>query len=96
MLRELPLKGSTSSGERINCVVDCNLAILVVQPRVNILTTLLQDLLAKQNGGSGSINKEVILGNVDVRTHRSATIIAEMENSGLDTKPEELSNQPCC
>ena len=90
MLGELLVKRPTSSSERINGIVDRNLAILMVQPSIDILAALLEYLLAKQNGRGGRVDKEVVLGDVDVWAHCSATIVTEMENPGLDTKPEKL------
>lgn len=90
MLRELLLQRSTSGSEWVHSIVDRNLAIFVVEPGVNILTTLLQYLLTKQDRRGRSVNEEVVLRNVDVRPHRSTTIVAKVEDSGFDTQPENL------
>ena len=91
MLRELLLKRSTSCSEWINRVVDCDLAIFVIQPCIDVFTTLLQDLLAKQNGGRRCVNEEVIFRDIDIWVHGGPTIVTEMENPSLNTKPRELA-----
>lgn len=91
MLRELLLKRSTSCSEWINRVVDCDLAVFVIQPCIDVFTTLLQDLLAKQNGGRRCVNEEVIFRDIDIWVHGGPTIVTEMENPSLNTKPRELA-----
>jgi hypothetical protein len=47
MLGKLLLQRATASSEGVDGIVNRNLAVLVIQPSVDILATLLQDLLAE-------------------------------------------------
>lgn len=90
MLLKLLGKRSTSSGEWVDCIIDRNLAILMVQPGVDILAAFLNNLLAKNDGLSGSIDEKVVFWHIDVWSHSSTAIVTEMEDPSLDTKPEKL------
>jgi hypothetical protein len=92
MLCELLSQRSTAGGEWVDRVVDCDLAILMVQPRVDILPALLQNLLTKYNGGSGSVDEEVVFRYINVWAHGGATIVTEVKDPSLDTKPGKVSN----
>lgn len=49
MLREFFSKRSTTHSERIDGIVDRNLAVLMVEPGIDVFTTLLEDFLAKHD-----------------------------------------------
>jgi hypothetical protein len=88
---ELFSKRFTSSSKWIDGIVYRDLAILMIQPTVNILAALFQNLLTKENGGSRGIYKEVVFWHVDVWAHCGTTIVTKVEDPGLDTKPKKFS-----
>jgi hypothetical protein len=84
---------STPIRKRIDCIVDGNLTIFVVQPSIDILPALLQDLLTKHNRGCRGVDKEVILRDFHIRAHRGSTIVTQVEDSGLDSQPENVKKE---
>jgi len=87
MLGELLCERPTRTGRGIDCIVDGHLAILVVQPGVDILPALLQDLLPEYDGRGGGIREEVVFGYLTSFADRCATVVSKMEDTGLDTQP---------
>lgn len=87
VLGEFFCKRSSSTGKRVDSIVDRNLAIFMVQPGVDIFAALLEDLLTKHDRRSGSIDKEVIFGHLHIRTHGSTTIVSEVEDASLYSEP---------
>jgi hypothetical protein len=91
VLCEFLCKGSSSTSQRIDSIVDRDLAVLMIQPGVNIFSALLQDLLAKHDGRGRSIDEEVIIRYIHAFSHRGATIVSEMEDPSLNTQPRNVS-----
>ena len=87
VLGEFFCKRSSSTGKRIDGIVDRNLAIFTVQPGVDVFSAFLKDLLAKHDGRGGSIDKEVVFGHIHIRTHGSTTIVSEVEDASLYSEP---------
>lgn len=48
MLRKFLRKGSPPCSKGVHSIIDCYLAVLVIQEMVDIFPALLQDLLSKQ------------------------------------------------
>lgn len=90
VLSEFLSKRAPSICSRIDCVVDGHLPIVVVQPRVDILTALLQDFLAQNDGGRRCIGKEVVIRDRSIGTNSCSTIVTEMKDARLDTKPSQI------
>jgi hypothetical protein len=91
VLLEFLGKRSASTSEGINRVVDGNLAILMVQPGVDVFSALLENLLTKHDRGRGSINEEVVLWHVHFRAHGCSAVVTKMEDPSLDTQPAGIS-----
>jgi hypothetical protein len=93
MLCKLLSQRSPPTGKWIDSIVDCDLAILMIEPCVDIFSALLQNLLTEHHRGCRSIDEKIVLWNIIAFTHGSTTIVAEMEDSGLDTQPVDISMQ---
>jgi hypothetical protein len=89
MLGELLSQRTTAAGGLVDGIVDGDLAVLVIQPGVDVLATLLENLLAEDDGGGGCVGEEVVLGDDTARADCGAAVVAEMEDAGLDTEPGE-------
>ena len=87
MLGELLCERPTRTGGRIDCIVDGHLTILVVQPGVDILPALLQDLLPEYDGRWGGIREEVIFGYLAAFANRCATVVSKVEDTSLHSQP---------
>lgn len=48
MLREFLREGTSSRSKRIDRIVDCDLAVLMVEKMVDVVSTFLEDLLTKK------------------------------------------------
>jgi hypothetical protein len=59
----------------------------MVKPRINVFSTLLEDLLTKHYRLCGGIDKEVVIWHLSAWTERCPTIVAKMEDASLNTKP---------
>jgi hypothetical protein len=86
MLGKLLGQGDAAGGSRIDGIVYCHLAVLVVQPGINVLSALLEDLLAEHDGRWRRVGVEVVLGYMTPGNSGPA-IVAEMEYTCLDAKP---------
>jgi hypothetical protein len=87
MLSELLCERPSTIGHWVNGVVDCNLAILMIKPGVDILTTFLENLLTQDNRSSRSIDMKVIFWDILIRSHGGTAIIPKVKDARLDTKP---------
>jgi len=75
VLGKLLRQGSPTACKRIDGIVDSDLAILMIEPGINIFTALLQDLLTKHDRRSGSIDEEVVVWHIHIKAQGSATIV---------------------
>jgi hypothetical protein len=90
MLGELLSQRTAAAGGLVDGVVDGDLSVLVIQPGVDVLATLLENLLAEDDGGGGCVGEEVVLGDDTAGADCGAAVVAKVEDAGLDTKPGEL------
>jgi hypothetical protein len=54
----------TSKSKRVHSIIDGDLSILMVQPSINVITTLSHDALAKNDRRSGGVDEEVIVWDI--------------------------------
>lgn len=87
MLREFLGQSTTTSSSGVHGVVDGNLAVLMVQPGVNIFATLLEDLLSENNRLRRCVREEVVLGDNTTLADGGAAIITQMEDARLYAQP---------
>lgn len=92
MLGEFPSKRGASTREGIHSIVNGNLAILVIEEKVDVFATLSEDFLAKHDRGSGCIDEEVIIGDFGMRWQSCPTIIAQVKDTSLDAQPGSFSD----
>lgn len=86
MFRKFLGQGDTAARSRIDGVVDGNLAVLVVQPGINVLSALLEDLLAEHNRSRRGIWVKIILWDMATLSSGPA-VVTQVEDPGLDAKP---------
>lgn len=87
VLSELLGQRATAAGCWVDGVVDGDLAVFVVQPGVDILAALLQDLLAKNDGCRGGVGKEVVFRDCATGADGGTTVVSKMKDACLDTEP---------
>jgi hypothetical protein len=94
MLGKLLGEGKTAIRGGIDGVVDGYLAVLVVQPSIDVFPALLENLLAEHDRRRRCIREEIVLRYMAPRNGSSA-VVAQMEDTGLDAKPGiEMSTTP--
>ena len=76
----------------IHGVVDGNLAVLMVKPRINVLSTFFEDFLPENHGWRRCVWEEIILRDVAMIANGRSSVVTEMEDAGLDTEPESAKN----
>ena len=86
MLGKLPGQGDTAARSRVDGIVDGDLAVLVVQPGIDVLPALLEDLLTEHDRRRRCIWVEIILRHMASLSSGSA-VVAQVEDPGLDAKP---------
>lgn len=64
VLRELLGESEAAISRGVDGIVNRDLAVLVVQPGIDVLPALLEDLLAEHEGSRGRIWIEVVLRNL--------------------------------
>lgn len=91
MLCKLSCKRSAAVRKLVNCIINGNLAVLMVKPIINIPPTLLEDLLPQENCGRGCMYEEIVLWHIYARSKGCTAIVSQMEDPGLDAQPTEAS-----
>ena len=91
VFRELLSQGSPASSGGIHSIVDGDLAILVVEPCIDVFAALLEDLLAQHDGRGSGVWEEVVLWHVAARTNGGTAIVSKMEDAGLDSEPGKVA-----
>jgi len=86
MLDKLLGKRTASMRLRIDSVVDGHLAIVMVEPAVNVLAALFHNLLTQHDGAGRGRREKVVLWH-NALFDSGATVVAEMEDARLDAKP---------
>lgn len=86
MVGKLLGQGETAVRSGIYSIVDGNLAVLVVQPSVDVFPALLENFLAEQDRSWRRIRKKVILRDM-ASLNRGPAVVTQMEDPGLDAKP---------
>ena len=74
-----------TAGCGINSVVYGDLAVLMVQPSVNILTALLEYLLPQHDRRGRGVWVEVVLGHLASLADSSTTIVSKVKYASLNT-----------
>ncbi len=87
MSREFLGQRASSAGRGVHRVVNGHLSVLVVQPGVNVLATLLQDFLPQNDRRGRRIREEVVFGNRAVVSDRGSAVVTEVEYARLDSEP---------
>ncbi len=85
MLGQFLCQGAATACCRVDSVVDGDLAVLVVEPAVNVLATLFQDLLTKDDRFRRGVWEEVVFRNGAFWTNSGSSIVAQVEDARLDT-----------
>jgi hypothetical protein len=91
VLREFLSQRASAAYRWVDGVVNCNLTVLMVQPRVDVLAALLEDLLPQNYRGGSGIGKKVVLGDRATGSNGSSSVVTEVEYPGLDAKPLQVS-----
>ena len=85
VLRKLLSEGPAAAGCGINSVVYGDLTILMVQPSIDILTTLLQYLLPQHDRRGRCVGVEIVLGNLAPLADSGTAIVSKVEYTSLNT-----------
>lgn len=86
MLGEFFCEGSPPDGYGVDGIVNGNLAVFMVQPRVDIFAAALEDLLTQHDRSWRRIWEKVIFRNLSPGDGCPA-VIAEVEDACLDAQP---------
>lgn len=86
VLSKLLCKSSPGCCRRVHRVVYGDLAIFMVQPRIDVLAAALQNLLPQHNGCRRSVGEEVVFGHGASRDRRAA-VVAQMKDACFDAQP---------
>jgi len=89
VLGKLLGQGASTSRGGIDCVIDGDLAVLMVEPAVDVLATPLQDLLAKHDRSRRRVGKEVVFRDIASRDS-GTTVVSQMEDARLDAQPDRV------
>lgn len=91
MLGQFLCQGAATACSRVYCVVNGDLAVFVVEPAVDVLATLFQNFLTKNDRFRRGVWKKVILWNSAFRANGGSSVVSEVEDARLDTKPPEIA-----
>lgn len=91
MLSEFFLQVASPFSKRIDCIVDSDLAIFVVEPGIDILSAFPENFLTKHHRLCGSIDEEVIIRDFRASWKCGAAVVSEMKDPSLYTKPVDIS-----
>lgn len=75
MFRKLFCERNTATGSRVDCIIDGDLSIFMVEPGVDVLATLLQYFLSQHDRRRRSVRVEVIFRYLASPTNSGTTIV---------------------
>jgi len=87
VISEFFSQSATASSSWVDGIINGDLTILMIQPGVDVLSALLEDLLAEHLRSRGRIGIEVIFRNLTTG-HRSTAVVTEVEDSRLHAQPD--------
>ena len=87
VLGKLLSKRTTATGGRVDRVVDGDLAVFMIQPSVDVLTALLENLLAEDDGRRGGVGEEVVFRNHTTGADGGSAVVTKMKDASLDAEP---------
>jgi len=93
VLHELLGQRLTTYCDWVHSIVDSNLAVFVLEKVEDVLSTFLEDLLAKQYRGWRGIDKKVVMRDLSAWSYSSTAVVSEMKDASLDTKPAKITGQ---
>ncbi len=84
MLGQFLCQRAATACSRVHGVVNGDLAVLMVEPAVNVLATLFQDFLTKNNRFRRGVWEKIIFRNGAFRTNGGSSIVSKVEDARLD------------
>lgn len=92
MLGKLFHQRPTPARSRIDGVINSNLAVLVIEPGIYVLSTLLEDLLPQDDRLGSGIREEVVFRYGATRADRGSAVVPQVKDPSLHAEPAQI---PC-